>query len=156
MSVCTRAIVAPSTAVAVPTTATTVIAVGDRLKRAARRATMYTPAVTMVAAWMRAETGVGPSMASGSQTCSGNCALLPQAPTNRRRQTVVMGPNCQSDSSVSEVALLTRSTRSSVPKRWKARIIPRISPTSPIRFTMKAFLPASAALFFVNQKPMSR
>ena len=28
----------------------------------------YTPAVTMVAAWIRAETGVGPSMASGSQT----------------------------------------------------------------------------------------
>jgi hypothetical protein len=30
------------------------------------RATMYTPAVTMVAAWMSADTGVGPSMASGS------------------------------------------------------------------------------------------
>ena len=29
---------------------------------------MYTPAVTMVAAWMSALTGVGPSMASGSQT----------------------------------------------------------------------------------------
>ena len=27
-----------------------------------------TPAVTMVAAWMRADTGVGPSMASGSHT----------------------------------------------------------------------------------------
>ncbi len=31
MSVCTSAMVAPSTAVAVPMTATTVIAVGDRL-----------------------------------------------------------------------------------------------------------------------------
>jgi hypothetical protein len=29
---------------------------------------MYTPAVTMVAAWMSAETGVGPAMASGSHT----------------------------------------------------------------------------------------
>jgi len=28
---------------------------------------MYTPAVTMVAAWMSAETGVGPAIASGSQ-----------------------------------------------------------------------------------------
>ena len=27
-----------------------------------------TPAVTIVAAWMSAETGVGPAMASGSQT----------------------------------------------------------------------------------------
>ena len=29
---------------------------------------MYTPAVTMVAAWISAETGVGPAIASGSQT----------------------------------------------------------------------------------------
>ena len=43
---------------------------------------MYTPAVTMVAAWISAETGVGPSMASGSQTYSGNCADLPVAPKN--------------------------------------------------------------------------
>ena len=41
---------------------------------------MYTPAATIVAAWMSAETGVGPSIASGSQTCNGTCALLPTAP----------------------------------------------------------------------------
>ena len=34
----------------------------------------------MVAAWINADTGVGPSIASGSQTCSGNCADLPMAP----------------------------------------------------------------------------
>ena len=44
---------------------------------------MYTPAVTMVAAWISAETGVGPSMASGSQVKSGSCADLPQAPVKR-------------------------------------------------------------------------
>ena len=33
---------------------------------------MYTPAVTMVAAWINAETGVGPAIASGSQVKSGN------------------------------------------------------------------------------------
>jgi hypothetical protein len=32
---------------------------------------MYTPAVTIVAAWISAETGVGPSIASGSQTYRG-------------------------------------------------------------------------------------
>ena len=32
------------------------------------RAMRYTPAVTIVAAWISAETGVGPAMASGSQT----------------------------------------------------------------------------------------
>ena len=47
---------------------------------------MNTPAVTMVAAWMSAETGVGPSIASGSQVCSRNCADLPIAPMNSSRQ----------------------------------------------------------------------
>ena len=42
------------------------------------------PAVTMVAAWMRALTGVGPHMASGSQVKSGPCALLPQTARSRR------------------------------------------------------------------------
>ena len=50
---------------------------------------MNTPAVTMVAAWISADTGVGPSMASGSQVCSKNCADLPIAPMNRRRQMTV-------------------------------------------------------------------
>ena len=43
-----------------------------------------TPAVTIVAAWIRAETGVGPSIASGSQKYSGSWALLPVAPRNSR------------------------------------------------------------------------
>ena len=42
----------------------------------------YTPAETMVAAWIIAETGVGPSMASGSHTCSGHWADLPTVPRN--------------------------------------------------------------------------
>ena len=58
------------------------------------RATMNTPAVTMVAAWIRAETGVGPSMASGNQVCSRNCADLPMAPTNSRRQITVSTSTC--------------------------------------------------------------
>ena len=51
---------------------------------------MKTPAVTMVAAWIRAETGVGPSIASGSQVCSGNCADLPIAPMKSSRQASVI------------------------------------------------------------------
>ena len=47
---------------------------------------MKTPAVTMVAAWISAETGVGPSIASGSQVCRPNCADLPMAPMNSSRQ----------------------------------------------------------------------
>ncbi len=53
------------------------------------RATMKMPAVTMVAAWIRAEMGVGPSMESGSHTWSGNWADLPMAPTKSSRQMTV-------------------------------------------------------------------
>ena len=34
----------------------------------------------MVAAWINALTGVGPSIASGNQTCSGNWPDFPTAP----------------------------------------------------------------------------
>ena len=54
------------------------------------RATMKIPAVTMVAAWISAEIGVGPSIESGSHTCSGTCADLPIAPTNNRMQMTVI------------------------------------------------------------------
>ena len=53
------------------------------------RATMKMPAVTIVAAWISAEIGVGPSIESGSQTCSGTCALLPIAPMKRQMQVTV-------------------------------------------------------------------
>ena len=68
--------------VTTPTIATTVSATPEISKITCIRSTRYTPAVTIVAAWIRAETGVGPAMASGSQTCSGTCADLPTAPAN--------------------------------------------------------------------------
>ncbi len=43
----------------------------------------------MVAAWISAETGVGPAMASGSQTYSGSCADLPHAPSISSRPMMV-------------------------------------------------------------------
>src|SRR6201992_642412 len=41
-----------------------------------------TPAATIVAACISADTDVGPSIASGSQVCSGNCADLAATPSN--------------------------------------------------------------------------
>jgi len=61
-------IVAAKTAVSAPTSATVSCAAGASEKSDALRAIMYTPAVTIVAAWISAETGVGPAIASGSQT----------------------------------------------------------------------------------------
>ena len=94
MSYCTRPIVAAISAVSTPTMATMVITCGACVNRTALRPSMYTPAVTIVAAWMRADTGVGPSIASGSQTYSGIWALLPVAPTNSSRQMNDSTPKC--------------------------------------------------------------
>ena len=58
---------AANSAVSAPTPATTALENGAIAKRIPVRATRYTPAVTMVAAWISAETGVGPAIASGSQ-----------------------------------------------------------------------------------------
>src|SRR3984885_7091837 len=65
-------------------------AVSDNSNSGDMRATMKIPAVTMVAAWINAEIGVGPSIESGSQMCSGTCADLPIAPTNRQIQVKVI------------------------------------------------------------------
>ena len=54
------------------------------------RATIKIPAVTIVAAWIKAEIGVGPSIESGNHTCKGNCADLPIAPTNKNKQIALI------------------------------------------------------------------
>src|SRR3989338_3075627 len=85
-SVCAQATTAENRAVTSPTPST-VRSMGSQAEnRGKKRAVRYTPATTMVAEWMRAETGVGPSMASGSQTCSGNMADFPQAPAKRHSE----------------------------------------------------------------------
>ena len=97
MSFCTRPTVAAKNAVVAPTRVTKVCAFGASSNSGDSRATMNTPAVTMVAAWISAETGVGPSMASGSQVCSRNCADLPIAPMNSSRQISVSASACQAE-----------------------------------------------------------
>ena len=77
-------------AVIAPMMSTKDKAVSDNSNNGDMRATMKIPAVTMVAAWIKAEIGVGPSMESGSHTCSGNCADLPMAPMNSKIQITVI------------------------------------------------------------------
>src|SRR5215475_5677268 len=77
-------------AVVAPITSTTDRAISDCSYNGDMRDTMKMPAVTMVAAWISAEIGVGPSMESGSHTCSGTWADLPMAPMNRQIQIRVM------------------------------------------------------------------
>jgi len=90
MSLCATAMSAAIVSVVQPMMAMTSFAPGVRIGK--MRPTRYTPAATMVAAWISALTGVGPSIASGSQTCSGNCALLPTAPQNRPTPMTVSRP----------------------------------------------------------------
>ena len=78
-----------NSAVIAPITSTNDSAVSDSSNSGDMRVTMKMPAVTIVAAWISAEIGVGPSIESGSQTCSGNCADLPIAPMNRQMQATV-------------------------------------------------------------------
>src|SRR5207244_4882954 len=92
MSSWAQAIVAAKKAVAAPTTAMVVAAAGPWARMGFTRAMRKTPAVTMVAAWMRADTGVGPSMAAGSQTYSGSWADLPTAPRKSRKAMAVSVP----------------------------------------------------------------
>lgn len=54
------------------------------------RINKYTPAVTIVAACINADTGVGPSMAIGNQTCNPTCELLAMAPISRHIPIIVM------------------------------------------------------------------
>jgi hypothetical protein len=48
------------------------------------------PAVTIVAACIKAETGVGPSIASGNQVCNPICADLPTEPINNKKQIILI------------------------------------------------------------------
>ena len=94
----------------------------------------------MVAAWIRAETGVGPSIASGSQTWSGNWALLPTAPqkiSRAMRRSATRGDRAPN--------FAKTSCMLSVPSWVQMAMIPRAKPMSPTRLTRKAFLAASAA-----------
>src|SRR5712672_4515470 len=92
MSHCLSAIVAANRAVSAPTPATTAPEIGARAKSTLQRATRYTPAVTIVAAWINADTGVGPCIASGSHVYRGICADLPVQPRNRNSVIAVTAP----------------------------------------------------------------
>src|SRR3569832_394143 len=99
-------------AVMAPITSTKESAVSDNSNNGAMRVTMKIPAVTMVAAWINAEIGVGPSIESGNQTCRGNCADLPMAPMNRQMQAT--GNNIQSEPSNESSTKTTRLANTSV------------------------------------------
>ena len=104
----------------------------------------------MVAAWISAETGVGPSIASGNQACSGNWPDLPHAPSSSSRVIATSDPE-----STSPIRANT-SVYCSVPSSVHRMKIAMASPTSPTRFIRNAFLAAVAADGRSWYQPISR
>src|SRR5215218_486898 len=142
--------IAPNSSVIAPTITTTSCAVGAPSKMGADRTMRYTPAVTIVAAWIRAETGVGPAIASPSQDCSGNCADLPQAPSSSIRPIAV-------SAAWDAPSAPANTVRKSTAPNWTNMImIATESPKSPTRLAMNAFLDAAAKLGLWFQNPISR
>jgi len=80
------AVVAAKNEVIAPTKTISVKTEGAYSKIGEHRIIKKTPAVTIVAACINADTGVGPSIASGNQVCKPICADLPIAPTNKNKQ----------------------------------------------------------------------
>jgi hypothetical protein len=104
----------------------------------------------MVAAWISADTGVGPSIASSSQDCSGSWADLPHAPSSSSSPRAVVTPG---------LALPTwpkTPLKVTEPNSANMSMIAIDMPRSPTRFATNAFLAAVAASGLYCQKPMSR
>src|SRR5215471_20659936 len=153
MSFWAQAMVAANRAVPTPMMATVHWADELKCRMGALRAMRYTPAVTMVAAWIKADTGVGPSIASGSHMYSGIWADLPTAPRNSMSARPVANPPARvwapEDRGASTFEKLNE---------WKCPNIRNraiMNPKSPTRLVTKAFLAATAALSRSNQKPTS-
>ena len=106
----------------------------------------------MVAECSRALTGVGPSMASGSQVSSGNWALLPMMPPKISRIARVSQAGGQ-PVATSGVFMTSNIQVAEMPQQSR---MPSKKATSPSRVMTKAFLPAWLALNFSNQKPIRR
>ena len=141
-----------ASAVAAPTQKRVSSATGDAAKTGYRRSTRNTPAATIVAECSRAETGVGPTIASGSQAESGSWALLPTAPASMRRAIAVTVPGPIRPPSTAP----TSASTSVVPTAASARSQPSRRPTSPIRVIRNALAAAAAAPGSAWSKPIRR
>ncbi|GAA3407812.1 hypothetical protein GCM10018952_02680 [Streptosporangium vulgare] len=108
------------------------------------------PAATMVAAWMRALIGVGPAIASGSQTCNGTWALFPATPASRSMVAAMSVPDDISGTPAMTSAILK------LPAAVPRTKMPNRNPTSPIRVTRNALIAARELALSSHQCPTSR
>ena len=153
MSGCTSATVPARSAVSAPTHATTVDRVAARARRTGwRGTTRKTPAVTIVAAWISAETGVGPSIASGSQRCRRDLRALADA-ADEQEQGDRGGRRLRRRPPAPRPSPSSRGCRSAP----TMKNIAIMKPKSPTRLVTNAFLPAlDAASPLDTRTPISR
>ena len=86
---------------------------------------------------------MGPAMASGSHTCSGNCADLPTAPKKINRAITAS----KVPPSLTAVATASAIPSNSKVRAWrKMSMIPMSMPMSPTRVVKYAFIAAKATL----------
>ncbi len=88
------------------------------------------PAATIVAAWMRADAGVGPSIASGSQSWKGTRPDLPATPMTT--------PTSPTVSSVLSPVVVSTAMRSVERARTESATMPTTMPMSATRVTRNA------------------
>ena len=112
--------------------------------------------MTIVAAWISALTGVGPSIASGSQVCSGICADLANAPTSSSTHPATRSPLSEPWPNAPALAAWKLCRKSSVPVCLKMKYVPSTSPTSPTTLITNALIPARVAVVRRYQKEISR
>jgi hypothetical protein len=103
---------------------------------------------------MSAETGVGPAIASGSHTWSGNCADLPIVPPNNSNAaaatSAVDAPSPATSSPISRMFDVSRPVAKTSAK------MPNMNGTSPTRVVMNALIAAFEFVFSSHQCPISR
>ena len=116
------------------------------------RPIMNTPATTMVAAWISAETGVGPAMASGSHVCSGNWPDLEHTAAISAIEAMSRAKWCSPPTSPTVRLMTSMSKVLNVPHRM---ITPTSRPMSPTRLVRKALRAASVLGRSSHQCPMS-
>ena len=120
-----------------------------------QRATKYTPAVTMVAAWINALTGVGPAMASGSQIYRGIWADLAVHPSKKRMHIRVIRPGDRREA-LAKTSEYFNDQIPCFPRPVIKRSIPMAKKKSPTLFVIKAFFPATALALSLNQNAIRR
>ena len=115
---------------------------------------MNTPATTMVAAWISAETGVGPAMASGNQVCRKNWPDFDMTAASRQNDATssAVWLTVPEAAAVSISRMLKVSPRPAVKNRV---IMPTSRPMSPTRFVMNALTAASEFFLSSHQWPIS-